>query len=254
MSKVVLFFGIKKQEVLSCMMAMFCLISVSSNSQEFRSIKHYQKETGTATLKAGTWLKKDRKQNKLRWKAANLFNLSSEKGMQNYQTVGQICDFYKWFDSERIRQGRHFKSAGIAGIAARQLSKVDNGFICFFIVRNTEVVRFVNEGSKHVFEFAFPLMKERYFSKEIMSPSQAVLWDRKNGIQEQCQVLEPLYQELSPKAFRRLTKMARGKGIFKLGVPRRVRFTGDLANCEHRFNHGATKLLKEYKKQQEKGF
>ncbi|PCI35437.1 MAG: hypothetical protein COB60_02725 [Flavobacteriaceae bacterium] len=222
------------------------MISLEGTAQEYRSLKYYQKQTGATILQEGTWLRKDRRKNNKRWKAANLFNLSSKKGVQNYQTVGQICDFYQWFDSERIRQGRHFKSAGIAGVAARQLSKVDNGFICFFIVRNSEVVRFVNEGSKQVFAFAFPLMKDRYFSKEIMPLSEAVLWDQNNGIQEQCHVLEPLYLKLSPKAFHRLEKMAKGKGIFKFGVPKRVRFTGDLFNCEHRFNHGATKLLEEY--------
>jgi len=234
------------QTLLNNLILVFFLISVGSTAQEFRNLHHYQKETGATFLKEGTWLKKDRKRNNITWRTANKFNLSSKNGFQKYQTISQIRDFYAWFDAERIRQGRHFKSAGIAGIAAKQLSKVDNGFICFFIVRNSEVVDFVNVGSKYVFEFAFPLMRERYFSKDILSKTAAVLWDKNNGIQEQCEILDPLYQQLSPKALHRLEKMAKGKGIFKFGVPKRLRFTGVLSNCEHRFLHGATKLLKEY--------
>ncbi|PCI01852.1 MAG: hypothetical protein COB81_06580 [Flavobacteriaceae bacterium] len=241
-----LFYWLEKRNGIKYLGIAFCLISAGLSAQEFRNIKCYEKETGTAILKEGTWLKKDRRRNKTAWITANAFNLSSEKGFEKYQTIGQIRDFYAWFDAERIQQGRHFKSAGIAGIAARQLSKVDNGLICFFIVRNSELKRFVNDGSKQVFEFAFPLMRERYFSKDILSKSEAVIWDINNGKHEQCEVLRSLYQNLSTKAFHRLEKMAKGKGIFKFGVPKRLRFQGDLSNCEHRFRHGATVLLREY--------
>ncbi|PCH75914.1 MAG: hypothetical protein COB98_07715 [Flavobacteriaceae bacterium] len=228
---------------------MLFLMNVPLNAQEFRSIKHYRKVTGERVLKEGAWLKKDRNRNRKTWKTANSFNLNSPKGFEKYQSVSQIRDFYAWFDAERIDQGRLFKSAGIAEIAAKQLSKVDQGCIRFFIVRNSEVVRFVNEGSKQVFEFAFPLMQERNFSTSKLSKVEAVTWDKNNGFHEQCEVLSFLYSNLSYKALKRLEKMAKGKGIFKFGVPKRLRFTGDISNCEHRFLHGATVLLKEYDRQ-----
>ncbi len=238
--------GLKSLEYLVCFIVFFTLLSFRGVAQEYPSLKEYQKVTGRQVLQEGTWLRKDRRRNKNRWKAANTFNLSLKKGFYKYETIGQIRDFYTWFDGERIAQGRHFKSAGIAGVAAKQLSKVDHGWIRFFIVRNKEVVRFVRRGSKQVFEFSFPLLRERYFSKNIMSPKEAVLWDHSNGIKEQCQILDTLYQGLSPKAFHRLEKMAKGEGVFFLGVPKSLRFEGDLLNCNLRFTHGITKILNHY--------
>lgn len=68
----------------------------------------------------------------------------------------------------------------------------------------------------------------------------------KTGLQEQCEILEPLYTKLSDKAIFRLSKMAKGKGIFKLGVPKALRFEGPIKNCENRFNHAVNKLLPYY--------
>ena len=250
MNRFRLFYWTGKPSVLGCLILFFCWSYTPVKSQEFKTLKCYQEEMGVAVLRSGTWLKKDRKKNNKTWKAANLFNLTTENGFEKYQSIRQIRDFYSWFDTERILQGRHFKSLGIAAVAAKQLSKVDNGFIRFFIVRNSEVVCFVNDGSQRVFEFNFSGMRQRYFSKEKLSKKKAALWDQNHGIQEQCQVLCPLYESLSEKALCRLDKMAKGKGIFKFGVPKRLRYKGDLSNCEHRFRHGATLLLKEYDKQQ----
>lgn len=246
MDKSGLFLCVNKQWVFLLTTLIFCLISLPLNAQEFCSIQHYKKETGTIVLKEGAWLKKDRKKNNTAWKAANLFNLSTKNGFKKYLSVSQIRDFYAWFDKERIKQGRHIKSVGIAAVAAKQLSKVDNGFSCFFIIRNNEVVRFVNKGSKQVFEFSFKLIRDRFFSKNILSKEKAEIWDKNNGIEEQCHVLEALCQNLSIRALYRLEKMAKGKGIFKFAVPKRLRFKGDLINCEDRFRHGATILLREY--------
>lgn len=232
----------------SIMILIVLLVYKSSSAQEWKSLSPYQKKTGNIELQAGCWLKKDRKKQTEVWHNANAFNLSKKEGNLKYVSISQIRDFYKWFDLERIKKGHEVNAAGIGAIAATQLSYLDNGFIRFFIVRNKEIVDFANEGSLRVFEFAFPLLKNLYFSKEIYTGEKAQNWDAKNGLFEQCEVLEPLYQRLSLKALTRLERMAKGKGIFNLGIPKELRFGGEISNCHARFEHGKSKIKPYYLK------
>ncbi len=215
-------------------------------SQEWKSLKSYQKETGETLLQKGCWLKRDRKHQTKVWKQANLYNLTIVTGNQKYQSISQIRDFYLWFDADRKKQGHEILGVGIAAIAAKQLSKLDSGFIRFFVVRNQEIVEFANEGSHKVFEFGFPLMKNVYFSDELITGKNAKNWSLKYGKIEQCDILQPLYKQLSTKALSRLAKMARGKGIFNLGVPKRLKFVGNIEDCQTRFEHGLYKLKPYY--------
>lgn len=221
-------------------------------AQEWRSLNSYQKETGNKELEDGCWLKKDRKHNTEIWNRANIFNLSIEKGNFKYTSISQIRDFYKWFDNERIRQGHEMNAVGVASVAATQLSNMDCGFIRFFIVRNKEIVQFANEGSRKVLEFGFPLLKEVYFSDEIIKGEKALHWDQTNGYFEQCEILEPLYKKLSIKALNRLEKIAKGKGIFNLAVSKELKYEGKIENCEARFLHGKNKILPYYLRMRKK--
>jgi hypothetical protein len=215
-------------------------------TQEWKNLKAYQKESGNLNLKEGNWLKKDRKQNTLIWQNANSYNLNLEKGNLKYKSISEIRDFYSWFDTEIRKQGHEVNGVGVAAVAASQLSKLDNGFIRFFIVRNKEIVDFINDGSFVVFEFSFPLLQDLYNSDDLLKGEEAKNWSLKTGLQEQCEILEPLYNKLSDKALFRLSKMAKGKGIFKLGIPKALRFEGAINNCENRFNHAVNKLLPYY--------
>lgn len=218
--------------------------------QEYSSLKHYTHVTGQNQLKDGCWLTKDRKKQTEIWHKANLFNLSVEKGNEKYKSISQICDFYSWFDQVRIQQGHEIYWIAIASVATHQLCKMDNALIRTIIVGNKEVVQFANEGSKMVLDFAFPLLHDVYFSADKIVGVEAENWAAKYGMQEQCTILEPLYQELSPKALHKLTKMVKGKGIFALGVPGKLKFEGSIENCNARFQHGINKLLPYYKTHQ----
>ena len=212
-------------------------------SQEWKNLKLYQKETGNINLHDGCWLKINRKNNDEIWKKANLFNLSIDNGNIKYKTISQIRDFYRWFDFEREKQGHEIKWIGITVTVTDQLSKLDCGFIRSFIVSDQDVLLFANEGSKKVFEFAFPQLRTVYFSKELIKGETANFWDSEYGMKEQCLVLEPLYQKLSKKALRKLDRMAKGKGIFALAVPKELKYVGSIEDCKVRFEHGINKVL-----------
>lgn len=211
-------------------------------AQEWKSLKAYQKETGQATLQDGCWLKKDRMRKTEVWKNANVFNLSAENGNLKYTTLTEMRDFYHWFDQERKQQGHEIKWIGIAEIVANQLSNLDLGFVRVVVVRNKEVVDFANEGCTNVLAMAFPRLKEVYFSSEILKGKAATDWDNAYGRDEQCIVLEPLYKKLSPKALRKLNRMAKGKGVYTFAVSKEMKFQGSIEDCEMRFLHGRDRI------------
>lgn len=215
-------------------------------AQEWENLNSYQKETTNLSLKDGCWLKKDRTHQSLVWNEANKFNLAQINGFEKYRSITQIRDFYFWFDSERIKQGHEIKWIGIAGVAANQLSKIDVGIIRFLLVRNPEIVKFANDGSKKVLQFAFPLLKELYFSNTIIKGEAAKEWEIRYGTKEQCIILDPIYKELSPKALKKLERMAKGKGLFCFGVPKQLKYKGKIENCQDRYEHGVNELFPYY--------
>jgi len=221
---------------------LFLLTLTLAFAQEWKNLRLYQKETGHSVLQNGCWLKKDRKRRTETWKQANSYNLRVENGNEKYKSIRQIRDFYRYFDKERMEQGHEIKWMGIASVAANQLSKLENGFIRVFIVRNKELVKFAHKGSEKVFAFAFPQLKQIYFSKEAIKGEDANNWDVKYGMIEQCEILAPLYKLLSEKALCKLERMAKGKGIYKLAVPKKLKYLGDIRNCISRYEHGKNKL------------
>jgi len=224
----------------------------STFAQEWKNLKTYQKETGYTFLQNGNWLKKDRKKQKEAWKQANLFNLSIKNGNQKYKLISQKRDFYLWFDLERKKQGHKIIGIGVTAIVSNQLSKLDCWFIRFFIIRNKEVVKFVKNGSTKVFDFTYPLLKEVYFSDKILKGETAKNWDLKYGKLEQCQILEPLYAKLSSKSLYKLDRMVKGKGIFNFGIPKKLKFVGNLKDCQLRFEHRVNKVSLFYINSQKK--
>jgi hypothetical protein len=220
-------------------------------AQEHRNLKSYGKETGNSFLQDGCWLKKDRKRKNEVWSKANLYNLSIKSGNTKYKTIRQIRDFYLWFDFEREKLGHEINWIGIASIAAGQLSKLDNGVIRFVFVRNKELVKFANEGSIKVLEFTFPLLNEVYFSTELIKGKDAENWDLENGMIEQRTILEPLYKKLSHRALKKLNRMAGGKGLFSLKVPKELRYVGSIEDYQTRFEHSINKMIPFYQAQKD---
>ena len=218
------------------------------HSQEYKNLRVYQEQTNNVQLLDGCWLKKDRKTQSDVWNRANKYNLTQENGNSKYLTIREIRDFYLWFDEERKQQGHEIQWIGIAAMATNQLSKLEIGFYRIFIVRNEELVQFGLKGSKKVFSDAFPKLKKVYFSNQLIKGCEAEYWDREHGFNEQCDVLNPIYEKLSLKAFKKLERMAKGKGIFRIAIPKKIMFEGDLNSCEARVLYGIEKLLPIYLK------
>jgi len=231
-----------KTHIIYFILSLFFLNINPTFSQEWKNLKAYRKETGKKDLLAGQWLEKDRKMNTDIWKNANKHNLTLEKGNQNYKTISQIRDFYLWFESERLKQGHEIKWIGVAQVVAGQLSLMDRNFIRVVIIRNKDVVNFANEASIKVFEYAFPQLRNVLSSEKLIVSHEAQKWDDDYGTKEQCEILEPIYQKLSPKTLNQLDRMVKGKGIYRFGVRKRMRYEGSIEDCKVRFAHAANKI------------
>lgn len=215
------------------------------SAQEYKTLHAYQKETGNKGLQPGCWLKKDRKDHTKVFHDANVYNLTQENGSTKYKTLTEMCDFYLWFDRERKKQGHEIKWIGIAQIVATQLSNIDIGIVRVLIVRDEGVVAFAQEGCEKVLAYAFPKLKEVYFSKTPITGKAAEAWDTAYGMGEQCEILEPVYKKLSDKTICKLDRMAKGKGLYVFAVPKRLRFQGSIEDCRKRFEHGRDRLAPE---------
>lgn len=217
-------------------------------SQEWKNLKSYTIETGNEILAAGNWLKKDRKKNTIVWKEANAYNIGLEKSYLKYKNIHQIHDFYIWFDEVRKEKKHEIKWVGIAAIAAGNLSKLDNPFVKAFVINNKELLNFAKQGSRDVFKFAWLKLKDVYYSDNPIKNEKAKSWDYEYGRIEQCEILKNNYNQLSEKAIKKLQKMAKGKGIYRLAIPNELRFKGDIKNCEDRFSYSINTLLDYYTK------
>ncbi len=218
----------------------------STFAQEWKNLRSYQKETKNLTLLDGCWLKKDRKNSTYVWKQANAYNLTLKDGNLKYKTISQIRDFYVWFDQERIKQGHEIQWIGIASVATKQLSKLNSGFIRVLIVRNKEVIQFTKVGSERVFSYTFPKLKELYFSEIPIQGINAKKWDDSHATNEQCTILAPIFETLSIKAYRKLERILKGKGIYRIGVSKKLRFEGELIDCQARIKYGSEKIMQLY--------
>jgi hypothetical protein len=218
-------------------------------AQEWKNLSTYKKEAGFSVLEEGNWLRKDRKRNTAVWKSANIFNLLNEQASSKYTNIHQIRDFYIWFDEVRKEQNHEVNWVGIAAIAAGNLAKLDNSFVKIFVTNDKEIQTFAEQGSRKVFDFAIPELKKIYFLEQLLTGEEARNWDYKYGRIEQCDILSGIYNKLSDKAIKKLQKMAEGKGIYSLVIPKELKFKGDLKNCEARYNYSINTLLEYYKNQ-----
>lgn len=215
-------------------------------SQEWRNLRSYQRITGQSTLQNGCWLKKDRKKDNGTWRTANVFNLSADRGDLKYKSIQEKRDFYDWFDEERVNQGHEINIIGVVAIVADQLSNFDKFFVRTLVIRSKEVVWFGHEGSDKVLAYAFPLLKEVYFSEELLKGEAAKEWDFEFEKNEQCIIVEAVYNQLSAKSIGKLERMAKGKGIYNLAVKKELKFKGEITNCKDRYKYAFTDLMNYY--------
>ena len=99
------------------------------------------------------------------------------------------------------------------------------------------IKQYTKAGSAIVFKNAFIELHKLYLSKEILKGAQAKLWDKRIIKEEQFIWINSIYKTMDDKSIKTLECIAKGKGIYGLGVPKSIRFKGDLAKAEARYNY-----------------
>lgn len=216
------------------------------NAREWRSMKHHKKATGKEVLAPGNWLKKDRKHNTTNWIAANKYNLDHEHGYEEYSTFGQKRDFYKWFDNEcqRINCGIHWQT--VAYKLTAKLSYLDSWFVRDVIVWDKEFVCFMDEASNLIIKNIFPKLKRVYSNGSQWNEESCYKEDSILVYREQCAIVDSLYRAQSPRVLNKLNRIAHGKGVYGVFIPKHMRFKGDIKNCEDRAEYGIQQMRKYY--------
>ena len=214
------------------------LTALSINAREWRNMRKYRQTTGTTTLAAGEWLRKDRKHNTAIWLSANTYNILTADGHTHYTTFAQKRDFYKWVDDERHKHGHEVKWAGNAYFVSKKLVYLDNIFIRILIIHDRKFMAFVHESNNLILEHILPELSNLYQMQKPLKGETACNWDSTIIYKEQCTVLDTLYRQQPKRVLKRFGRMAEGRGIYMFAVPKELRMHGDIQDCKTRCRYG----------------
>jgi hypothetical protein len=215
---------------------------------EFKSYDAYQtyaKKNGFEALEAsamggqGHWLKSDRKNNTDVWGSANSFNLQQENGQNQYTSISQRSAFYGWFSDQMDAKGSETNWPGAAAVVANQMTWMDNPLMQAYA--GEDAVKFANAGNKAIFNDVFDNLRG-LFNGPVLKGQAAANWDAQTLHHEQFDVVQPIYMAQSQATIGLLNSMAKGEGVFGLGLTPSLRFQGNILSPQDRYNHGAGRV------------
>ena len=194
----------------------------------------------------GDWKVDDRINGSDVWKNANSYNLQQEKGYNEYSSIEQRTEFYKWFQNSTESRGYDTKWAGAAFVIAAQMSNIHS--IASSAIKNdveTDVKAFAEAGNKAIFNDVFSKLKKLY-NGPVLKGEAADKWDSTTLHNEQFNVVGPIYKQQRPEVLNELSYMAKGQNtyffprVYSLGVPIKLRFNpkGNIRDPRERFAHG----------------
>ena len=219
----------------------FCL-SFSTLAKEWKSKRVYQNETNQTELLPSDWLKSDRLHNTDIWQNANSYNLIHNQPLE-YLNIKQRRDFYKWLNNNLQQKGHEVLWVAMASYISHKLRLVRA--FPYSVFTNETLKMYTELGSETVFNESFTLLKDIFLLKETLQKGEALQWDKKILYEEQYQWLANIYTQMDSRTIRKIDRMAKGKFLFGLVVPKRVRFTGDISVTEDRYNY-AINVLRNY--------
>jgi len=212
--------------------------------KEWKSIKAYQKVTNKDSLSPSDWLRSDRKQNTLVWKAANSHNLKANLPAE-YLTIKQRRDFYYWLHQDLKSKGHQVLWPSIAYFVSNKLRLVK--VFPYGLFTKRKIKEYSKEGSSIVFNKSFVDLAVLYKSEIILKGEDALQWDKALLYKEQYIWLENIYSDIDKKTFKTIERIAKGKFLYGIVLPKEVRFKGDISKAEARYNYGLN-TLRNYKR------
>ena len=208
-------------------------------AKEWKSLKAYQKETQLTDLQPQDWLRSDRTRNTAIWMSANLYNLTNNRP-QDYVTIKQRKDFFKWLNIELKAKGHEVVWPSMAYYISNKLRLLE----CFpyEMLTKRQMKAYAKAGSEAVFVNAFETLNDLFHSEEVLKRKAAVDWDKAILQEEQFVWIEAIYQTIDEKSLQQIERIAKGKSVYGLFVPKAIRFEGDISIAEDRYNYALNKL------------
>lgn len=208
-------------------------------AKEWKCLKSYQKETQHTELSPSDWLKSDRKNNTEVWRNANSYNLTYNKA-EAYTTFDQRKDFFAWIDAELSNKGHEVVWPSMAYFINNKLRLLET--FPYKLMTHRSMKAYANAGSDAVFINSFETLKRLYNSETILKDEMAVAWDKNILHEEQFVWIQSVYETMDDRSIARVEKIAKGKSIYGLFVPKVIRFEGGISCTEDRYNYALEKL------------
>ncbi|WP_341216869.1 Insecticidal toxin complex protein [uncultured Wocania sp.] len=212
----------------------FFVFNNSVSAKEWRSLTVYQKNTQKQNLSSSDWLKSDRLKNTLVWQLANQYNLTNNLP-DEYRKINERKDFYKWLYQALDKKGHEVVWVKMAHYISTKLRKMESFPYSLFL--NIKILEYANSGSKQVFNKAFAELNSIYKSNKIYKGNLAIKWDENMLCKEQYKWIDGIYKTMDKSSFKKIQRIAKGTFLYRLVVPKKIRFKGNLSNAEARYNY-----------------
>ncbi|KQC02468.1 hypothetical protein [Pedobacter sp. Hv1] len=205
--------------------------------KEYKDEIAYYKDfpNGKHDGKDGHWLKTDRIHHTGIWSIANEINLVNTNGFEQYDTIEERSDFYKWYQLKTDSLGFDTKWAGVAAITTRKLSKLLSFVPSLTGNSNKEIKAFVTYGNQLIFDDIWKDLQKLRQGK-ILKGSEAKDWDS-NLLWREQNLINPSYLNLSHRSLNILLKSLRKESPLSKFFPG-FEFEGDLLSIQDRWNYG----------------
>jgi len=215
-----------------------------AHGKEWKSLRAYKKATQKEKLAPSDWLKKDRKQNTIVWQKANAYNLSKDLYTE-YTTIIQRRDFYNWLYTDLKQKGHEVLWPAMAYFISNKLRLVNTFPYGLFTKKSIKLNS--KKGSEVAFNNAFTILAELYSSSTILTSKKALKWDESLLYKEQYFWVESIYKDLDKSTLKTIERIAKGRFLYGLVLPKSVRFKGDISKAKLRYDY-ALNTLRNYSK------
>lgn len=217
----------------------FFVFNNSVSAKEWRNLEAYQKITQKQNLSPSDWLKSDRLKNTQVWQQANQYNLTHNLP-DEYTKIKERKDFYKWLYKELDNKGHEVVWVKMAHYISTKLRKMESFPYSIFL--NAKILEYANIGSKRVFNSAFVDLNLMYNSDKVYKGNLAIQWDKNILYKEQYLWIDSIYKTMDNRSLKKLHRIANGKLLYALVVPKAIRFKDNLSNTKARYNYALNKL------------
>lgn len=229
------------------MMRKYCFLflfisNLSLYAKEWKSFRVYQKTTHKENLLPSDWLKSDRINNSDTWKLANFFNLESNLP-QEYQSIAERRDFYKWVNNEVEKQGHKVVWFQMVHFISGKLRLMETFPSAIFT--NKKIMDYANSCSESIFKNSFVEINNLFKSKKVLNEEAALQWDKDILYKEQYVWVDDIINHIDAHSLKKIENILRGKFLYGIFFPKEIRFMGNLENKEMRYNY-ALNTLREY--------